>query len=116
MIRGHSEELRDGTTTIGKELRVLREMNRMLWNMDIQSILPSENARYTLDICFKNKMAWRIAGANFRDQLLRTFELELDDKIIVVKIADKDLRYFKDAVLRYDERIRRYRAMNCLEV
>ena len=77
-------------------------MSDFIVKMDLATVRPSCNARRTLDVCFKNRMAWKIAGKKFRDQLFGTYDVELEGRITQVVIDEKDWRFFKDIVIKYD--------------
>ena len=77
-------------------------MKKLLAKMDFAIIRPSPNARRTLDTCFRNRMAWKLAGRKFRDQLVGTFEIELDDKVTQVIIDEENWKHFKNIVIQHD--------------
>ena len=56
-------------------------------------------ARATLDMCFRNRMAWKFAGAKFRYRLLRTFDVELKKEFIEVVVKKQDLKSMKEIVI-----------------
>ena len=83
-------------------MQVLRQMKEMACDIDLDSIRPGDNARACLNVCFKNKMAWRLAGPQLRGQLIRTFEVEHKGRIREIEIDKQDMRYFLGIMLIYD--------------
>ena len=62
----------------------------------MKNIMRSNNARATLHVCYKNKMAWRLAGAKLRSRLRRSYIVELEDKYTEVEIKRGDMEYMKE--------------------
>ena len=99
ILAGYSKKFAMRARTVQHDLEILERMKTIMEKIDMTSIRPSNNARRTLDVCFRNKMARRLAGKPFRDKLFGTYEIEMDGKINEVVIDESDWKHFKEIVI-----------------
>ena len=80
IARSYAKNFENENKYVDWNLKILENVAEMVSQFDIIGIRPGENARKTINVCFLNRFARRIAGETFWNQLLGTFEIECKEK------------------------------------
>ena len=75
----------------------------MLHNLKFENIHPSYQARGTLNVCMRNPVAKKIIGKSLFEQLMNTYDVEINGKEYEIVVHDEDQCNFKRVIQKYDE-------------
>ena len=102
IVRSYTKNFENQAKFVDWNMKILFNILEMVTQFHIISIKPSANARNTINVCLKNRLARRIAGKTFWNKLLGTFEIECIKKTFEVVIDEEELHIFKNIICLYD--------------
>ena len=102
LVRGRAKKIGHESDYIDYNLRLLGDLCWLAEGFNPDRVRPSTNARNTIDVCISNKMAIKVVGHGFYNQLLRTFETDINGSSIVIVVDQEDLHLFDGVVRKYE--------------
>jgi len=98
LLNNYRKKINKSSSDIRMDLTKMKEKIKMYNEMKIININRCLDARNTLNVIYKNPMAYKIAKGYLLNTIKRKMEFEYDGRIYSVLIENNDISKFTDVL------------------